>query len=135
MEKKEIDQHMKGIASTSKKCPHCRKPQSNLWNHLKTCCGGKNRLVVSKKGRPSNADKVTQDLMGAFKQWSDKNPRELDITTRNRHIRYTEEILAHFDATVRGFNSEQLMSNVNPPELPDIERFLSTVESKSMKSV
>ena len=133
METKEVDKQLKGMKSTSQKCPNCMKPQTNLYRHLTTCSGGRNRLVLSKKGRPAKADEGVT-LMGEFKKWSDKDPRRLVPETRNRHVKYAEKILAYFDCEVRGFKSEQLMSNVNPPNLPHIEIFLAQVDSNGMKS-
>ena len=134
METKEVDKQLKGIGSTTSKCPNCMKPQTNLWRHLKTCSGGRNsRLVVSKKGRPVKVDENVT-LMGEFKKWSEPNPRELNPVTIKRHIKYSEEILAYFDHEVPSFNSEKLMSKDNPPDLPDIEIFLPQIQSAGMKS-
>ena len=59
--------------------------------------------------------------MGEFKKWLDKDPRRLVPETRNRYVKYAERILAYFDFEVKSFKSEQLMSNVNTPNLPHIE--------------
>ena len=73
-------------------------------------------------------------MMTQFRKWSDLNVTGIKKETRSKYVRYGDKILAHFDQSQTGFDSEALMSN-SPPHLPGIEYFLVTVPSPAMKSV
>ena len=100
---------------------------------MKTCKKVKRNQLKKEKTKKQQQD-LSCDLMTQLKKWAEEDIRgKSNQKTRVKYLKYVETILAYFDHKVKSFHSWELLDK-EPAEMPQVDSFLETIKSPSMKS-